>query len=65
MFGEMEEQLLDFKSFLRVHHSFPVNLNEVNNISGVTGLCGDGRWLYRKCITGPQDSLMKILEIPD
>lgn len=26
---EMEEQLQDFKSFVRVHHSFLVNLNEV------------------------------------
>src|SRR5215510_8564020 len=27
---EMEEQLQDFSSFLRVHHSYVVNLNEVN-----------------------------------
>jgi two-component system LytT family response regulator len=27
---EMEEQLLDFSSFLRVHHSYLVNLNEVS-----------------------------------
>jgi two-component system, LytTR family, response regulator len=27
---EMEEQLQDFKSFLRVHHSYIVNLNEVS-----------------------------------
>ena len=26
---EMEEQLHDFSSFLRVHHSYMVNLNEV------------------------------------
>jgi two-component system LytT family response regulator len=27
---EMEEQLQDFPSFIRVHHSYVVNLNEVN-----------------------------------
>lgn len=26
----MEEQLKDFSSFIRVHHSYLVNLNEVN-----------------------------------
>ena len=26
----MEEQLQDFTSFIRVHHSYVVNLNEVN-----------------------------------
>jgi two-component system LytT family response regulator len=28
--NEVEEKLNDFKSFLRVHHSYLVNLNEVN-----------------------------------
>lgn len=29
MFGEVEEQLNDFSFFVRVHHSYIVNINEV------------------------------------
>jgi two-component system LytT family response regulator len=63
---EMEEQLLDFKSFLRVHHSYLVNLNEVNKY-----IRGDGGYLVMadgstvSVSRGRKDSLMKILEIPD
>ncbi len=63
---EMEEQLLDFKSFLRVHNSYLVNLNEVNKY-----IRGDGGYLVMadgstvSVSRGRKDSLMKILEIPD
>jgi two-component system LytT family response regulator len=60
----MEEQLQDFKSFLRVHHSYLVNLNEVKKY-----IRGDGGYLVMtdgstvSVSRGRKDSLMKILEI--
>src|SRR5664279_898496 len=63
---EMEEQLMDFKSFLRVHHSYLVNLNEVNKY-----IRGDGGYLVMadgstvSVSRGRKEALMKFLEIPD
>ena len=62
---EMEEQLQDFKFFLRVHHSYLVNLNEVNKY-----IRGDGGYLILADGTninvsrGRKDALMKFLDIP-
>ena len=62
---EMEEQLQDFKSFLRVHHSYLVNLNEVNRY-----IRGDGGYLILADGTnvnvsrGRKDALMKFLDLP-
>ena len=62
---EMEEQLQDFKSFLRVHHSFIVNLNEVNKY-----IRGDGGYLVMadgstvSVSRGRKEALMKFLDIP-
>jgi len=63
---DLEEQLLDFKSFLRVHHSYLVNLNEVTRY-----IRGDGGYLVLANGTtvnvsrGRKDALMKFLDIPD
>jgi two-component system LytT family response regulator len=62
---EMEEQLQDFKSFLRVHHSYLVNLNEVTKY-----IRGDGGYLILADGTnvnvsrGRKDALMKFLDLP-
>jgi two-component system LytT family response regulator len=61
---EMEEQLQDFKSFLRVHNSYLVNLNEVNRY-----IRGDGGYLVLTDGTsvnvsrGRKDALMKFLDL--
>jgi two-component system LytT family response regulator len=61
----MEEQLQDFKSFLRVHNSYLVNLNEVNRY-----IRGDGGYLILADGTnvnvsrGRKDALMKFLDLP-
>jgi len=63
---DMEEQLQDFKSFLRVHHSYLVNLNVVSKY-----IRGDGGYLILEdgstinVSRGRKDALMKFLEIPD
>jgi len=62
---DMEEQLQDFKSFLRVHHSYLVNLNEVTRY-----IRGDGGYLILADGTnvnvsrGRKDALMKFLDLP-
>jgi len=62
---DMEEQLQDFKSFLRVHHSYLVNLNVVSKY-----IRGDGGYLILEdgstinVSRGRKDALMKFLEIP-
>jgi two-component system LytT family response regulator len=63
---DMDEQLQDFKSFLRVHHSYLVNLNEVHRyIRGDGGylVLGDGSTI--SVSRGRKEALMKFLEIPD
>jgi two-component system LytT family response regulator len=63
---ELEEQLVDFKSFLRVHNSYLVNLNEVNKY-----IRGDGGYLVLadgstvNVSRGRKDALIKVLNIPD
>lgn len=42
---EVEEQLTDFVSFIRVHHSYMVNLNEVDKY-----VRGEGGYLIRKSV---------------
>jgi two-component system LytT family response regulator len=57
---EMEEQLQDFPSFIRVHHSYVVNLNEVNKyIRGEGGylVMSDGSTV--NVSRSRKDSLMK------
>ena len=55
---DMEEQLRDFPSFIRVHHSYIVNLNEV-----VKYVRGEGGYLVmtdgttRECFTQSQRSV--------
>ena len=45
---EMEEQLQDFDFFVRVHHSYLVNLNEVTKyIRGEGGYRYHERWRHR------------------
>lgn len=62
---DLEEQLQDFKSFLRVHHSYLVNLNEVTKY-----IRGDGGYLVLangstvSVSRGRKDALMKFLDIP-
>ena len=62
---EMEEQLIDFNYFVRVHHSYLVNLNEVNKY-----IRGDGGYLVLTDGTnvnvsrGRKDALMKFLDLP-
>ena len=62
---DMEEQLQDFKCFLRVHHSYLVNLNEVTRY-----IRGDGGYLILADGTnvnvsrGRKDALMKFLDLP-
>ena len=52
---EMEEQLQDFPSFVRVHHSYLVNMNEVNKyIRGEGGYCYHERWQYLRCFPQPE-----------
>ena len=63
---EIEEQLQDFKSFLRVHHSYLVNLNEVTRY-----IRGDGGYLVMadgssvNVSRGRKEALMRFLDIPD
>jgi two-component system LytT family response regulator len=57
---EMEEQLQDYASFIRVHHSYVVNLNEVNKyIRGEGGylVMSDGSTV--NVSRSRKDSLMK------
>ena len=60
---EVEEQLADFASFIRVHHSYMVNLNEVNKY-----VRGEGGYLIMSDNTtvnvsrSRKDSLMKLFE---
>jgi two-component system LytT family response regulator len=60
---EVEEQLADFASFIRVHHSYMVNLNEVNKY-----VRGEGGYLIMSDGTtvnvsrSRKDALMKIFE---
>jgi two-component system, LytTR family, response regulator len=60
---EVEEQLTDFLSFIRVHHSYMVNLNEVNKY-----VRGEGGYLIMSNGTtvnvsrSRKDALMKLFE---
>ena len=60
---EVEELLIDFASFIRVHHSYMVNLNEVNKY-----VRGEGGYLIMSDSTtvnvsrSRKDALMKIFE---
>ena len=60
---EVEEQLADFASFIRVHHSYMVNLNEVNKY-----VRGEGGYLIMSDSTtvnvsrSRKDALMRIFE---
>jgi len=60
---EVEEQLADFASFIRVHHSYMVNLNEVNKY-----VRGEGGYLIMSDSTtvnvsrSRKDALMKLFE---
>jgi len=60
---EVEEQLQDFSSFLRVHHSYVVNLNEVNKY-----IRGDGGYLIMSdgatvnVSRSRKEALMKLFE---
>ena len=60
---EVEEQLADFASFLRVHHSYMVNLNEVNKY-----VRGEGGYLIMSDNTtvnvsrSRKDALLKLFE---
>src|SRR5664279_2690895 len=62
---EMEEQLQDFKSFLRVHHSYPVSYTHLTKY-----IRGDGGYLILADGTngnvsrGRKDALMKFLDLP-
>ena len=58
---EVEEQLTDFVSFIRVHHSYMVNLNEVNKyIRGEGGylVMSDGATV--NVSRSRKDALMKL-----
>ena len=60
---EVEEQLADFASFIRVHHSYMVNLNEVNKY-----VRGEGGYLVMSDNTtvnvsrSRKDALMRLFE---
>ncbi len=60
---EVEEQLTDFASFIRVHHSYMVNLNEVNKY-----VRGEGGYLIMSDSTtvnvsrSRKDALMRLFE---
>lgn len=60
---EVEEQLADFASFIRVHHSYMVNLNEVNKY-----VRGEGGYLIMSDSStvnvsrSRKDALLKIFE---
>lgn len=60
---EVEEQLADFASFIRVHHSYMVNLNEVNKY-----VRGEGGYLIMSDNTtvnvsrSRKDALLKLFE---
>jgi len=60
---EVEEQLTDFLSFIRVHHSYMVNLNEVNKY-----VRGEGGYLIMSDGTtvnvsrSRKDALMRLFE---
>ena len=60
---EVEEQLADFASFIRVHHSYMVNLNEVNKY-----VRGEGGYLIMSDNTtvnvsrSRKDALMRLFE---
>lgn len=60
---EIEEQLTDFASFIRVHHSYMVNLNEVNKY-----VRGEGGYLIMSDSTtvnvsrSRKDALMRLFE---
>jgi two-component system, LytTR family, response regulator len=43
---EVEEQLQNFSHFIRVHHSYLVNLNEVTKCSWRRRLCCNERWFF-------------------